>query len=109
MRKNLHHTVGGFDERYLDWGAEDDAMTFKIEKTTPELAALEGRAAIHLWHERSEASTFGNQHYPNNLDMLKNLMHAPDDVFLFQRDLQRQIMGNPGKYEALVKKTPVSY
>ncbi len=108
MRKSLHHTLGGFDERYLGWGAEDDAMTFKIQKTTAELAVIEGRAGIHLWHERSEASTFGNQHYPNNLHMLKNLMNAPEDAFLFQRDLQRQIMGNPGKYETLVKKIPVS-
>jgi predicted glycosyltransferase involved in capsule biosynthesis len=107
IRKNLYHTLGGFDERYLGWGAEDDAMTFKIQRTTTELAALEGRAAIHLWHERSEASTFGNQHYPNNLHMLKNLMNAPEDAFLFQRDLQRQIMGNPGKYETLLKQNSV--
>jgi predicted glycosyltransferase involved in capsule biosynthesis len=98
VRRNLHQAMGGFDERYLGWGAEDDAMSLRIQRHTSELAVLEGRAAVHLWHERSELSTFGNPHYPNNLQMLKELAGAQDDALRFQCDLQRQIMGNPGKY-----------
>jgi predicted glycosyltransferase involved in capsule biosynthesis len=99
MRRSLHHAMGGLDERFVGWGAEDDAMTLRMQRMTTELAVLEGRAAVHLWHERSDASTFGNPHYPNNLRMLQELAGAPDDSVRFLCDLQRQIMGHPGKYE----------
>lgn len=99
MRRNLYRALGGFDERFVGWGAEDDAMTLKMQRMTTELAVLEGRAAIHLWHERSDASTFASPNYPNNLRMLKDLAVAPDESLRFQCDLQRQMMGSPGKYE----------
>jgi predicted glycosyltransferase involved in capsule biosynthesis len=99
MRRNLYHAMGGFDERFVGWGAEDDAMTLKMQRMTTELAVLECRAAIHLWHERNDISTFGNPYYPNNLRMLQDLATAPDESLRFQCDLQRQIMGNPGKYD----------
>ncbi len=99
IRRNFYHTIGGFDERYLGWGGEDDAMTLKIQRMTSELAALEGRAAVHLWHERAALTTLGNPHRPNNLQMLKRLASATDNELRFQCDLQRQIMGHPGKYE----------
>ena len=62
MRRNLYNALGGFDERYLGWGAEDDAITVKLQRMTTELAVLEGRAAVHLWHERGDLATFGNPH-----------------------------------------------
>ncbi len=108
MRRNLHQALGGFDERYLGWGAEDDAMTLRMQRQTQELAVLQGRAAVHLWHERGELSTFGNPHYPNNLRMYRELASAPDEALRFQCDLQRQIMGNPGKYANAVALNAVS-
>jgi hypothetical protein len=108
MRASLFHALGGFDERYLGWGAEDDAMTFRIQRTTAELAVIERRAAVHLWHERSAVSTFGNPHYPDNLGMLGRLAQATEDDLRFQVDLQRQIRGNPGKYESRAARKRVS-
>ncbi len=99
--------MGGFDERYLGWGAEDDAMTLRMQRLTADVAMMEGRAAIHLWHERNDASTFGNPHYPENLGMLKRLATLTDDGLRFQCDLQRQIMGHPGKYEWAAAANPV--
>jgi len=107
MRRNLYHAMGGFDERYLGWGAEDDAMTLRMQRLTADVAMMEGRAAIHLWHERNDASTFGNLHYPDNLGMLKRLATLTDDGLRFQCDLQRQIMGHPGKYEWAAAANPV--
>ena len=108
MRRNLYNALGGFDERYLGWGAEDDAITVKLQRMTTELAVLEGRAAVHLWHERGDLATFGNAHYPNNLRMLQEVAQAPADTLRFQSDLQRQIMGNPGKYQAAMPEKSVS-
>jgi predicted glycosyltransferase involved in capsule biosynthesis len=91
--------MGGFDERFLGWGGEDDAITYRMRRVTADLAELEGRTALHLWHERDAMSTFGNPHYPNNLRLIEALHQASDNDLRFLCDVQRQIMGNPGKYE----------
>lgn len=99
MRRALHRLMGGFDERFLGWGGEDDAMTLRMRRVTGDIAEVEGRAALHLWHERGAIGTFGNPHYPNNLRLLDALRAAPDNALRCLCDTQRQIMGNPGKYE----------
>lgn len=99
MRRSLHHTIGGFDERYLGWGAEDDAMSLRLARTTPHVATVEGRAALHLWHPSDQASTFGNPHYPGNRARLDDLGAMNARSFRFLCDVQRQVMGHPGKYE----------
>ncbi len=98
MRRDLHRRLGGFDERYVGWGAEDDAMSLKLGRFTSNVAQLELRAAVHLWHPRPEAQTFGNPHYERNRARLERLGEISDDQLVFLCDLQRQIMGNPDKY-----------
>jgi hypothetical protein len=95
MRRTLHRRMGGFDERYLGWGGEDDAMTLRLRRTTPDIAEIQGRCALHLWHNRDNPGP----HYANNLDLLRRLQALTDTEFRFLCDVQRQIMGNPGKYE----------
>lgn len=99
MRRTLHQYLGGFDERYLGWGGEDDAMSLRLGRTTNEVAVVQGRTALHLWHARQPEMTFGNPHYQNNLARLHDLRDMPDPAFRFLCDVQRQIMGHPGKYE----------
>ena len=101
MRRSLHQHMGGFDERYLGWGGEDDAMSLRLERTTAEVAVVQGRTALHLWHAREHATTFGNAHYQANLKRLAALQALPDNEFRFMSDVQRQIMGHPGKYEQM--------
>lgn len=101
MRRGLHHLMGGFDERFVGWGAEDDANSVRMFRVAGSSAvtAVENRCALHLWHPREELSTFGNPHYPNNLQRLRWVRHAEDAELRFLCDVQRQIMGHPGKYE----------
>lgn len=101
MRRALHQLMGGFDERFLGWGAEDDANTVRLQRVAGAavLSAVENRCALHLWHPRDELSTFGNPHYPENMHLLRWANTAGDAGLRFLCDVQRQIMGNPGKYE----------
>ena len=99
MRRALHRRMGGFDERFLGWGGEDDAMTLRLRRTTAEIAEIQGRSALHLWHTRATAKGNPGSHYANNLDLLRRLQALTDTEFRFLCDVQRQIMGNPGKYE----------
>ena len=61
-RCNLYNGLGGFDDRYLVWGAEDDVITVKLQRMATDLAVLEGRAAVHLSHECGDLAIFGNPH-----------------------------------------------
>lgn len=101
MRRSLHQYLGGFDERYLGWGGEDDAMSLRLARTTAEVAVVQGRVALHLWHPREHGATFGNPHYSANRARLDDLAAMPDQAFRFMCDVQRQIMGHPGKYEQM--------
>jgi predicted glycosyltransferase involved in capsule biosynthesis len=44
--------LGGFDERFLGWGGEDNAMSIKLERTGMRLAEYGECPALHLWHPR---------------------------------------------------------
>ena len=46
--------VGGWDERFRGWGGEDDAMSYKIERSRMPAVELDQRPAVHLWHARSQ-------------------------------------------------------
>lgn len=102
MRRSMHRQLGGFDERYLGWGGEDDALSTKLLRSTSSVASLESRSAIHLWHARDYEHTFGDPHYPANRARLKRLRRADKESLIFLCDVQRQIMGNPDKYTATV-------
>ncbi len=99
VRNGLFRLVGGFDERYIGWGGDDDAMSLKLQRSTSDVARIEARSALHLWHPREESRTFGDPHYELNLSLLQETAHLPEANFQFMCELQRQVMGNPNKYE----------
>jgi hypothetical protein len=45
---------GGFDERYVGWGAEDDELWLRIQGSGIKKVALDGVTPIHLWHPQWE-------------------------------------------------------
>ncbi|MBK9441810.1 MAG: hypothetical protein IPN53_11065 [Comamonadaceae bacterium] len=68
---------------------------------------IDGRAVVHLWHQRNDASTLGNPYCPDRLGMLKRLNTLTSEGLRLQCDFQRQIMGHPGKYEQTAAENPV--
>lgn len=61
--------VGGFDERFRGWGAEDDAMQAKLNRFGIQCGILSGQTAYHLWHERDERR-YRTSQYQANVDRL---------------------------------------
>ena len=90
--------LGGFDERFRGWGGEDDAMTQKLRRAGVEAAQIDGPPALHLWHPRSRATTFGHAHYADNRRVLDAYAGYSDAEFTRLCEVQRQLMGNPHKY-----------
>lgn len=99
IRRDVYLAFGGGDERFLGWGGEDDVMVHKLRRSGHMLGQVEGSTALHLWHEKSQSSTFSQPHYASNLAMVNALATLDDASFRFQCEVQRQLMGHPRKYE----------
>ena len=57
--KETYQQVGGFDEEFVGWGAEDDAFVFKIRRVTGKRELrCKGGAVLHLWHRKVNDRTY---------------------------------------------------
>ena len=61
-RKNFE-AVGGFDERFIGWGGEDDAFSHSVQTICGKLVNIKGEL-FHLWHAASSYET--NPHGQEN-------------------------------------------
>lgn len=86
--------IGGWDERFVGWGGEDDALTMKIQRLRPSVHEVNA-LALHLHHPRAAAA---HPHYASNLALLDQYRQLPDVVLLRLFELQKQMAGNPAKY-----------
>ncbi|MDQ1002253.1 putative glycosyltransferase involved in capsule biosynthesis [Neobacillus niacini] len=71
-RKNFE-AVGGFDERFLGYGAEDDAFGHSVNTLCGPYLRLD-TDIFHLWHPR--VRTKSNPHYQANCALLKRYVDA---------------------------------
>lgn len=90
--------MGGWDERFRGWGGEDDAMSYKIERSRMPSIELDQRAGVHLWHERSPALTSGHAHYASNCAVLEDYRRLSDAELVRFSEIQLQIIGERDKY-----------
>jgi hypothetical protein len=98
IRRDAFAALGGFDERFVGWGGEDDAMTIKVERARLATWELDPGAAWHLWHPRGAAATTGHAHYAANLALLEDYRHYDDDALARLAEVQRQTCGRREKY-----------
>jgi N-terminal domain of galactosyltransferase len=89
--------IGGFDERFLGWGGEDDAMTLKIQRVRPSTMVLDA-CALHLFHPRDQAALMSHAHYAQNKALLEPYRQLPDAQLTRMMEIQKQMGGNPHKY-----------
>jgi len=98
IRRDVYHRIGGFDERFVGWGGEDDAMTIKLRRLGVGLAESNDRAAWHLWHPRSAQTTSGQPHYAANLALLEDYRRATPVQLERLAEIQRQLLGHRDKF-----------
>ncbi|MEH7096961.1 galactosyltransferase-related protein [Neobacillus vireti] len=65
--------VGGFDERFIGWGGEDDAFSHAVRTLCGEIVNVEGRI-FHLWHPSANYAT--NPNGKANGDLLNRYKRA---------------------------------
>ena len=98
MRRDAFVALGGFDERFVGWGGEDDAMTLKVELARLATVELDPGPALHLWHPRSHATTLGHPHYASNVALLADYARYDEATLARVFEVGRQVFGHRDKY-----------
>lgn len=58
MSKNNYELIGGFDEEYIGWGGEDDAMVIKTNRLANVSEMPFESLVMHLYHPRKDNSEY---------------------------------------------------
>lgn len=74
MPRAAYEAVGGFDERFIGWGAEDDSFVAALDTLVGPHKRCAG-TALHLWHPRGDAD-FGHEHWDLNAVLLRRYHKA---------------------------------
>ena len=98
IRRDAFAALGGFDERFVGWGGEDDAMTLKVERVRLATYELDGGPALHLWHPRAVPASGDAAHYASNLALLAEYARYDDETLARLFEVQRQSCGRRDKY-----------
>jgi hypothetical protein len=98
IRRDAFVHLGGFDERFVGWGGEDDAMTIKVERARLSCVELDREVALHLHHPRPAQSTFGHAHYAANRTLLDDYARYDDATLARLAEVQWQLAGYADKY-----------
>ncbi len=53
LLRSIATDLGGFDENFAGWGAEDDDFAFRLRKSGVKFRFLAGAVVHHQWHEVS--------------------------------------------------------
>jgi GT2 family glycosyltransferase len=71
--------LGGWDERFLGWGGEDDAMALKVRRAQLPALVLPQADGYHLHHRRTSTAQAAQPDYARNLALLQQLQTLPED------------------------------
>jgi predicted glycosyltransferase involved in capsule biosynthesis len=87
FRKDSIFKIGGFDQSFIGWGAEDDLVSHKIKQLLTYIE-VPGRC-YHLYHEKAKPDMM---FYQRNLQLLNKLVNFNKE------DLQRYIVQSSPKF-----------
>ncbi len=92
-RKDSIYRIGGWNERFIGWGGEDNYQEYKTKNL---MSWAENKAkCFHLWHTRPSPE---NNLYMKTMELLNKLVSMPidDTVKLIRADLPK--IGMKNKY-----------
>lgn len=95
--------LGGWDERFLGWGGEDNAMDIKVQRAGLRGVMLKESPGFHLAHRRAAATIAADPYYRNNLALLQQLRDMPDEALRRMSEVTLQVAGNPDMHRPMEK------
>lgn len=98
IRREAFFSLGGWDERFVGWGGEDDALSYKVQHARLSCFEADKVPALHLWHPRPADGPAHHPQYAGNLQLLRRY-HAYSEGELGRlAEVQAQLMGYREKY-----------
>jgi predicted glycosyltransferase involved in capsule biosynthesis len=96
--RNAFERVGGWDENFEGWGAEDNHMLLKIDKLGLKKENIVGNC-LHLYHDRTPSARAFHKKYDNNLRQIGILNKMSKDECISFCEKQYPIIGNVDRYK----------
>jgi hypothetical protein len=103
FRREFYMLLGGWDERFLGWGGEDNAMDIKVARAQIQPLVMNVADGVHLHHERANADIARSPHYRNNLALLDQLRSMSDEALRRFCEVSMQLAGNPEMHRPMEK------
>ncbi len=100
LSRSAYLAVGGWDERFVGWGGEDDAMSDLLRRAKVPTVELNTRPALHLYHSRGLSTTGNQPKYRNNIELLERQRHLSDAELARSAAVRRALIGHAEKAEA---------
>lgn len=75
MPRIAFEAVGGYDERFVGWGGEDNAFQLALDVMVGQHSRIPGGRIAHLWHPRGDAG-FSQPNWPKNEQLLGRYRNA---------------------------------
>ena len=94
FHRQLLMLLGGWDERFLGWGGEDDAMDIKVRRAGVPFGVRNTADGFHMFHERANNTPDHMPHYQDNLDILRQLETLPDAMLKRLSEVSWFLAGN---------------
>jgi len=95
--------VGGWDERFLGWGGEDDVMDVKAQRAGLHGVVLKDSPGFHLAHRRLISTIAMDPLFHNNRALLRQLRAMPDEALRRMCEVTQQLAGNPDMHRPMEK------
>jgi len=100
IKRDIFFKIGGADENFRGWGAEDDAFREKLYKFNVKVKILE-YIAYHLYHPETGGkgnSEYIKNNYKNNCDILRSIKKM--NIIELQEYINKnKELGNLNKYK----------
>jgi N-terminal domain of galactosyltransferase len=94
FQRDAFNYLGGWDERFIGWGGEDDAMSIKAQRAQMPTMIMPTRASYHLHHQRANTPEhLASPEYQTNLTLLKILAAMPADNLKRLCEVGQQLAG----------------
>lgn len=90
--------LGGWDERFVGWGAEDDAFSYRLERARIPAAQVDEAPVLHLFHPRAVDAAVQSGQYQQNRWLLDRYRDMDDARLLRLAEVQSQVFGYAEKY-----------
>jgi GT2 family glycosyltransferase len=94
VQRDYLQLLGGWDERFLGWGGEDDAMSLKVARAGIQVHVMQNAPAYHLHHRRAEETATFVAEYQANQAVLAHLTSLSEPALKRFCEVTWQLAGN---------------